>query len=247
LSDVTETSQAERSSLSALILAGGQSTRMGQDKALVTVQGIPMLLRVCSVAQEVLRPPYRRCLARPLAYPEGTLGGEASLASVSPWMPSQSLGGVEGRDEGLYIVTAWPERYQALTPQGCHFIQEIDPHGPLSGFAQGLAHMETEWVLLLACDLPKIKASTLRSWAETLKDLPPSVMALVARQAKGWEPLCAFYRRASLDSLQHFLNLGGRSFQAWLSQLAVQELALTDQEMLFNCNTPEDVVRAEQI
>jgi hypothetical protein len=27
----------------------------------------------------------------------------------------------------------------------------------------------------------------------------------------------------------------------------VQELALTDQEMLFNCNTPEDVVRAEQI
>jgi molybdenum cofactor guanylyltransferase len=223
LADLTKTSKPKRAGLSALILAGGQSTRMGQDKALVKVQGIPMLLQVCSVAQEVLSengPP-----GPPM------LGGEASFASVSP----------------VYIVTAWPERYQSLTPKGCHFIQEIDPQGPLNGFAQGLAYIETEWVLLLACDLPKIKASPLRSWAETLKDLPPSVMALVSHQNKGWEPLCAFYRRASLDPLQQFLNQGGRSFQAWLSQLSVQELALTDEEMLFNCNTPEDVALAERI
>jgi molybdopterin-guanine dinucleotide biosynthesis protein A len=177
---------------------------MGQDKALVKIQGIPMLLRVCSVAQEVL-------------------------------------------GESPYIVTAWPERYQSLTPKGCQFIQEMDPQGPLNGFAQGLAHIQTEWVLLLACDLPKIQASTLRSWAETLKDLPPSVIALVSRQEKGWEPLCAFYRRTSLDHLQQFLNQGGRSFQAWLSQLSVQELAGTYEEMLFNCNTPEDAARAERI
>jgi molybdenum cofactor guanylyltransferase len=228
--------QAERASLSALILAGGQSRRMGTDKALVKIQGIPMLLRVCSVAQEVLGagppgPPYRRCFTRPSAYPEGMLGGEAPLAAVSP----------------VYIVTAWPERYQSIAPKGCHFIQERDPQGPLSGFAQGLAHIQTEWVLLLACDLPKIKASTLRSWAEALKDLPPSVMALVSRQQKGWEPLCAFYRRASLDPLQQFLDEGGRSFQSWLSQLCVQEIALADEEMLFNCNTPEDVALAEYI
>jgi molybdenum cofactor guanylyltransferase len=204
LTDLTKKSQAGRGSLSALILAGGQSTRMGQDKALVKVQGIPMLLRVCSVAQAAL-------------------------------------------GETLYIVTAWPERYQALTPKGCQFIQEMDPQGPLIAFAQGLAHIKTEWVLLLACDLPKIKASSLRSWAEALKDLPPTVMALVARQEKGWEPLCAFYRRASLDHLQQFLDQGGRSFQAWLSELSVQELALTDEEMLFNCNTPEDVALAERM
>jgi molybdenum cofactor guanylyltransferase len=215
--------QAKQADFSALILAGGQSTRMGQDKALVEIQGIPMLLRVCLVAQEVLGengPP-----GSPI------LGGEAPLAFVSP----------------VYIVTAWPERYQSITPKGCHFIRERDPQGPLSGFAQGLTHIQTEWVLLLACDLPKIKANTLRSWAEALEDLPPSVMALVSRQEKGWEPLCAFYRRASLDSLQQFLNQGGHSFQAWLSQLPVQELALTDEEMLFNCNTPEDVALAERL
>jgi molybdenum cofactor guanylyltransferase len=219
--------QAKQAALSALILAGGQSTRMGQDKALVKIQGIPMLLRVCLVAQEVLGEGPPGPPMHPAGRRDASNGEEAPLA--------------------VYVVTAWPERYQSITPKGCHFIQEINPQGPLSGFAHGLAHMQTEWVLLLACDLPKIKANTLRSWAEALKDLPPSVMALVARQEKGWEPLCAFYRRASLNHLQQFLNQGGHSFQAWLSQLSVQELALTDEEMLFNCNTPEDVALAERL
>jgi len=34
-------------SITALILAGGQSSRMGQDKALVHWQGVPLLQRVC--------------------------------------------------------------------------------------------------------------------------------------------------------------------------------------------------------
>lgn len=38
--------------LSAMVLAGGLSSRMGRDKALVEVEGIPLLQRVCSVAQQ---------------------------------------------------------------------------------------------------------------------------------------------------------------------------------------------------
>ena len=37
--------------ISALILAGGQSSRMGSDKAFVCWQGVPLLRRVCDVAQ----------------------------------------------------------------------------------------------------------------------------------------------------------------------------------------------------
>jgi molybdenum cofactor guanylyltransferase len=37
-------------SLNAIVLAGGLSSRMGQDKALIPVEGTPMLLRVCDVA-----------------------------------------------------------------------------------------------------------------------------------------------------------------------------------------------------
>jgi molybdenum cofactor guanylyltransferase len=40
-----------QTSLSAIVLAGGLSSRMGQDKALISVAGMPMLLRACDVAQ----------------------------------------------------------------------------------------------------------------------------------------------------------------------------------------------------
>ncbi|HIK54428.1 MAG TPA: molybdenum cofactor guanylyltransferase [Synechococcales cyanobacterium M55_K2018_004] len=46
---MVETLQA--SELSAIVLAGGQSSRMGRDKALIPVQGVPLLQRVCAAAK----------------------------------------------------------------------------------------------------------------------------------------------------------------------------------------------------
>ena len=40
------------SAIAALILAGGQSSRMGRDKALIDWEGKPLLTRVCEVAAE---------------------------------------------------------------------------------------------------------------------------------------------------------------------------------------------------
>nr|WP_317108836.1 NTP transferase domain-containing protein [Chroococcidiopsis sp. SAG 2025] len=37
-------------SLSSIVLAGGKSSRMGRDKALLPVDGVPLLQKVCEVA-----------------------------------------------------------------------------------------------------------------------------------------------------------------------------------------------------
>ncbi len=185
---------------SALILAGGKSSRMGQDKALVPWNEIPMLTRVCQIASQ--------CCHQ------------------------------------VYLLTPWQERYQDIVTQNCRFLLESNPgQGPLVGLADGLSQINTDWVLLLACDLPSLDANIIQNWIARLIELPTDVLAFVPRQGEMWEPLCGFYRRESLPELQKFIQQGGRSFQSWLSQIPTQAIPVSEQEknMLFNCNTPTDL------
>lgn len=203
-------------SLSAIVLAGGKSSRMGEDKALLLIHGVPLLQLVCNVA--------------------------SSLCDL------------------VYIVTPTPEKYQHLLLKNCQFVCEeplsyedfnhvpestkatpLLPHGPLVGFAQGLAAVQTDWVLLLACDLPKLQVTVLQGWVEELENVPQEAIAALPRRAKGWDPLCGFYRCSCLPALNDFIAQEGRSFQAWLGQYPVHVLHLPDEEMLFNCNTPNDL------
>lgn len=209
---VPEPQPAEASlPLSAIILAGGQSSRMGHDKALITLEGVPLLRRTCDLVLQ--------CTSE------------------------------------VYVVTSWPQRYQDLLPKACKLIREVPlpgqagPQGPLVGFSQGLAYVKTDWVMLLACDLPQLQIETLQSWVRELKTITEltiargesEIMALLPRHAKGWEPLCGFYRRSCLPALTKFINQGDRSFQQWLGQTVVQELPVADAQVLFNCNTPDDL------
>jgi molybdopterin-guanine dinucleotide biosynthesis protein A len=189
--------------LAAIVLAGGQSSRMGRDKALITIEGVPLLQRVCQVA-----------------------------LTCTPT---------------VYVITPWIERYQAIVPPACRFIEEArsvteaTPPGPLIGFAQALAQVQADWVLLLACDLPRLQAGMLQSWVTSLNQVPLEVIAMLPPGEKGWEPLCGFYRTCCLPSLESAIAQGDRSFQCWLTQISVQALPVSDRSLLLNCNTPEDL------
>ncbi|MBE9178918.1 molybdenum cofactor guanylyltransferase [Oculatella sp. LEGE 06141] len=189
--------------ITAMILAGGHSSRMGQDKALISVQGTPMIQRVYQIADQ--------CAVQ------------------------------------VYVVTPWIARYRELLPSHCRFVQEaplpdgIEMNGPLVGFAQGLMQVETEWVLLLACDLPRLQVDVLHSWMTQLSTVPDEAIAFLPSRSVGWEPLCGFYRKRCMPLLWEFVEEGGRSFQRWLSKHPVQTLPLPDPDMLFNCNTPDDL------
>ncbi|NJR50308.1 MAG: molybdenum cofactor guanylyltransferase [Leptolyngbyaceae cyanobacterium CSU_1_3] len=199
------TSLKARPSLSAIVLAGGQSSRMGQDKALIAIDGVPLLRRVC----------------------------EAALQCTSD----------------VSVVTSWVDRYRFLLPPTVDLLVEVNPQGPLLGFAQALRHKathgqnnrQTDWVLLLACDLPNLQGERLQEWLKILENVPSGAIALLPKNPKGWEPLCGFYRRDCLAELEDFTAQGGRSFQKWLAKQTVQELLLDCPDMMFNCNTPDDL------
>jgi molybdenum cofactor guanylyltransferase len=150
----------------------------------------------------------------------------------------------------VYIVARSQEQYQEAIAQNlpCSYLvldQQFD--GALVGFWQGIQAVSTsaDWILLLACDLPNLQGDTLQIWANQLIDLPKTAIAYLPRYVdessqKQWEPLCGFYRWQCQDSLREFINNGGRSFQKWLSNQEVVEIANAPLAMLFNCNTPDD-------
>ncbi len=186
----------------ALILAGGLSRRMGRDKALVVVEGLPILTRVAGVARD-------------------------ALGATAP----------------VKIMTPWPERYRDLALDA-EFIEEVRTSslGPLVAFMGGIQHFKTEWILLLACDLPYLQADVLAAWLEQLPQLDPSVQAWLPRTREYWEPLCGWYRRDSLAPLKTYIEQGGRSFQGGLAELTVAVLPPTPLGMLRNCNDPESLL-----
>ena len=186
--------------ISAFVLAGGKSSRMGKDKALLNFNGNALLTQVCLLAS--------KCATQ------------------------------------TYVVTPWTEKYQSFVPSSCQLVKEqlvinATSNTPLIGFSQGMQLVKTEWVLLLACDLPYLSSSQVKQWLPALATVLPTEIALLPRHPKGWEPLCGFYRRSCLSSLEAYLKDGGRSFQSWLARHPVKELPISDRT-LFNCNTPED-------
>ncbi len=212
--------------LTALILAGGQSSRMGQDKALIEIEGVPLLQRVYDVAQ---------CCA-------------SAVFVVTPWperyrtlLPS-SCNLIREVYSDVAASQTPNAKYQTVpTRMGQTLENRVRGHGPLVGFAQGLVQVTTTWVLLLACDLPQLQAEPLQAGIERLGSLSDSAIALLPRHTKGWEPLCGFYRRRCLPNLESFIQQGERSFQKWLEQQSVDVLPISNPQLLFNCNTPADL------
>jgi molybdopterin-guanine dinucleotide biosynthesis protein A len=191
--------------VAVVILAGGQSRRMGQDKALLSVAGVPLLRRVYDVAQA--------CTAE------------------------------------VYVVTPWPERYQAVLPADCHWLPETPPHqGPLRAFQRALHQVTADWILLLACDLPWLDAEIMQQWLLDLENIPKHSIAYLAPQVKGWEALCGCYRSSNISgesscrsSLDAFIHSGGQSFQQWLQSNTVTPMLTVEPQIFTNWNYPEDL------
>jgi molybdopterin-guanine dinucleotide biosynthesis protein A len=189
-----------------LILAGGKSSRMGEDKALIEINHQPLLQYVCHVALQI--------------------------------------------SSSVYILTPWQERYQSIIPEPCKFLSESLPNqGPLVALSEGISVLNTEWVLLLACDLPCLDSTILQQWTQQLEQIPLSTLAVVPERNSRWEPLCGFYRRQCQENLQQFIQQGGRSFQQWLPQIETRPIQLNPPHdlMLLNCNTPMELQKIRQL
>jgi len=116
--------------------------------------------------------------------------------------------------------------------------------GPLAGLLGLVEHAQqhhTEFVLALACDMPKVDAALLRRLLESEADAD----AWVPRRAR-WEPLCARYRVAAVQShLRRLLSTGQYRMTSLLQALGPRcvELALdrAGHDALADWDSPSDL------
>jgi molybdopterin-guanine dinucleotide biosynthesis protein A len=178
-------------STAGFVLAGGLSSRMGRDKALLEIDGVPLVVRT---AREVCR-----------------AAGSATL--VAP-----------------------PERYARL---GWPIIADRRPGtGPLGGIETALSATTAEWNLVVACDMPHLRASFLTELLRQSQRRAPDCLLVVRNGLP--EPLLAVYRRTCLTAVAAALDAGVRKVTNALGSLQVIHFNIDDPLLTVNLNSPED-------
>ncbi|WP_426808358.1 molybdenum cofactor guanylyltransferase MobA [Pseudomonas sp. WOUb67] len=114
---------------------------------------------------------------------------------------------------------------------------EADFPGPLAGVIAGLRVARHEWVVLLACDAPRVDRELIE---DLLRLAVASDSAAMVRQGGYWQPMFSVLPRRLLPMLEQAWAAGERSLQKALLREAVQGLACADDDRrLSNFNSPE--------
>lgn len=141
--------------ITILILAGGKSTRMGQDKGLMDLNGKPMISHVIEVAKKI--------------------------------------------SQRIFIV-ANLEAYKQFDLPVVH--DEVFEKGPIGGIYSGLKKSESEYNLVLSCDIPFIHQGVL----EFLIESSTGYDITVASKEGKLHPLVGIYRKTCLPAIKEHLD-----------------------------------------
>jgi molybdopterin-guanine dinucleotide biosynthesis protein A len=138
---------------------------------------------------------------------------------------------------GNVALVGDPSRYAHL---GYPMIEDVLPGcGPLAGIHAALKHSTDEWNLVVACDMPEITAEFLERLVE--RAAAGSADAVLPAGPSGLpEPLCAAYRRRSLDAIASALASGIRKVVVGLQELNIEIWSVAEARYFHNLNTPQE-------
>jgi molybdopterin-guanine dinucleotide biosynthesis protein A len=127
--------------------------------------------------------------------------------------------------------------------------QHPDFAGPLAGFAAGLEDCKTEYLLSVPCDSPVFPLNLSQRMLEAMINTQSDLVYASSVDATGttWtQPVFCLMRRSVQQSLQEFLDQGGRKIDRWFEALQSSTVVFTDEVAFANTNTPEELRALEQ-
>lgn len=145
----------------------------------------------------------------------------------------------------VFVVTS----AQAPGDGGLTIVRDAFPdHGALGGIYTAIVASPRERTIVVACDMPFLNAALLEHMAGIDADL------VIPRTERGYEPLCAIYSRACVESIRERLTRGALEAARLpegvrVAEVGPETLAAYDPDgLLFvNVNTPHDYERAKAL
>lgn len=182
----------------AVILAGGKSSRMGFDKQLIMLDGESLVKRNISKLKTIF-------------------------------------------DE-IIVVTNNPKYYEGL---GVSLLRDIYfQKGPLSGIHVALKNAKSQYVYLLACDMPELDTEYVKSLMTRLEN-KSDVEILIAREGEYAEPFGGFYAKSLCDRVEKMLEGDILSVNALIRSSSTDYVGLheveVDREIFLNLNTQDEL------
>lgn len=144
----------------------------------------------------------------------------------------------------IIIVTNKPEEYRDFN---CKIISDkIKGMGPLSGIHAGLIESSSEYIYVMACDMPNVNLQYVRYLKGIIEKLDIDVCVTMSRD--GIEPFHGFYSKKLIDKIEEYLSSNRRSLNGLIlisnAYLVEEEKAREfspDLSMFLNLNTEKDL------
>lgn len=126
-----------------------------------------------------------------------------------------------------------------LVAVGLPFVADTHPgEGPLGGVITALRHfIDRDAVAVVACDLPGLSASSMRSLFDSLAGHDVAVA-----MGDQLQPLCAVWRPQIVSELLRTFDAGERSMRGAMGGLLVATVTLPGRDLV-NVNAPDDLPR----
>ncbi len=216
-------------SRAGFILAGGKSSRMGEDKAFIDLGGQTLLDRALA--------------AMAMACDTITIVGDsAKFAKYESAQLNSTKHDSIKHDSTKHDSTKYRPSIADIFP-GC---------GPLGGIHAALVHSSAESNLILAVDMPFVSSELLRFLWATAENSNNNnnnndALVTVPRVGKRLQPLCAVYRREFSSPAEEALRVGKYKIDAVFAGVPIRVIEESElraaefsEKCFFNVNTPQD-------
>ncbi|MFP4977667.1 molybdenum cofactor guanylyltransferase [Paenibacillus sp. CN-4] len=224
--------------ITGIILAGGQSRRMGRDKALLEIGGVPVVSRV---AAELSRVAGRIAVISSREEDYRFLG--------VPVIPDPEAFAGRGPLAGIRAGLAWAGTEWCVV---CACDLPFASAETIRVLLKAVAADE-DWRGRAAASSNKAFGKAIGQASEQIPPMLPSVLAAIPVAPGGRaQPLLAVYHRSLLPSIDAELEAGRSRVMGWLEQVPAVYVPLEEAagsrhgagDPLLNMNSPEDYERA---